>query len=309
MVAEFPLLTRGKSGIYGQNGIAGAWEWVNSCWPVLADPLFWAYWTHDWSPFLWHWGGEWGIRYYSLSYLLGFVAFYYGMRAFYRRGMSPLGPDQIADLMTWVVVGVLVGGRLGYCFFYDWELTIRDPVSIIAFWRHGGISGMASHGGFAGVIFALLFFARSRKIAFWQLADNAATLAPVGFGLGRIANFINGELWGRTTDVPWAVIFPDSGTTDPRHPSQLYEAFAEGLLLFAVLWILRHRLKRPGQTSLCFLALYALGRIVCEFFREPDRQIGLLWLGLSQGQWLSLGLIVLAAGLQVVLPPADKRPD
>jgi phosphatidylglycerol:prolipoprotein diacylglycerol transferase len=273
---------------------------------VQADLFFWAYWTHDWDAFLWHWGGNWGIRYYSLAYLLGFVAFYFGMKYFHRKGMSPLGREQVADLMTWVFAGVLIGGRLGYCLLYDREETLRDPVGIIAFWRNGGISGMASHGGFAGVILALVLFARSRKVSFWQLADNAATLAPVGFGLGRFANFINGELWGRPAAVPWAVIFPDAGPL-PRHPSQLYESIAEGLLLFLAMWFLRHRLKRPGQASLCFLALYALARIVCEFFREPDRQIGFLSLGLTQGQWLSLGLIAAAAVLQVFLPKTAAK--
>lgn len=274
------------------------------------------YWIHDFSPFLIDFGGGWGIRYYGLAYVVGFLAFYFGMLRFYEWQWSPLNADQVADLLMWMVVGVLAGGRLGYCLFYDLENTLNDPLHVIAFWRYGGISGMASHGGFLGVLLAGILFARRTGVSFWQLADNICTLVPVGLFLGRIANFINGELWGRVTDVPWAVIFKVPGElSTPRHPSQLYEAFGEGLVAFAVVFLVRlkfGRLLKAGDAALLFLVLYSIARISAEFFREPDSHIGFDWLGLTRGQWLSFGLIILAMILWWVrrkwfLPRSDEE--
>ncbi len=266
-----------------------------------------AYFVHDFSPFLWQWSGNWGIRYYGLAYMMGFFGAWYGLRVFQRKGWSELKPGEESDLLTWLVLGVLVGGRLGYVFFYeDWGRTLQDPLSIIAFWREGGISGMASHGGFIGVILAVYLFSRSRRIGFWPLADNIAVLTPIGLFFGRIANFINGELWGRPSTMSWAVLFPDDPMRLPRHPSQLYEAFGEGLLLFIVMLFLRSRNPAPGRVSLLFLGSYALARITCEFFREPDW--GIYYLGfLTKGQLLSMALLGFAAALWFVLPSSKMK--
>ena len=257
-----------------------------------------AYFTHHFSPFLWQWSEHWGIRYYSLAYILAFVAFYVGHLYFYKKGWSTLNSEQVLDLLSWMVLGTLVGGRLGYCLFYDGLHTLRDPLSVVAFWREGGIRGMASHGGFAGVILAAWWYARKHGLEFWRLTDNLATVAPVGFFLGRVANFINGELWGRPGEVPWAVIFPDAplvnGVPVPRHPSQLYEAGLEGLLLFVLVWVIRLRRPANGVASLIFLAGYAIARIVGECFREPDANIGYYAGCITQGQLLSGVLLIFA---------------
>ncbi|MDR0532856.1 MAG: prolipoprotein diacylglyceryl transferase [Verrucomicrobiales bacterium] len=252
-----------------------------------------AYYTHNLNPFLIHFSGNWGIRYYGLAYVLGFIAVYFGFMYFHKKGWSTLNKDQVADLLTWVVIGTLAGGRLGYCLLYDFNHTIHDPVSIIAFWREGGISGMASHGGMIGIVIAITLFAKRHKLNFWQLADNIVTVAPIGLFFGRIANFINGELWGRPTDVPWAFIFPEAGP-QPRHPSQLYEAFLEGLVLFGIMLWLRHKKAATGVPLLAFFTCYAIFRIIAECFRQPDPQIGYYWGFATQGQLLSLGLIALA---------------
>lgn len=258
--------------------------------------LFMAYYVHQLSPFIWEFGNGWGIRYYGLAYLLGFLAFYAGMVQFYKWGWSSLRSEQVADLLTWLIIGILIGGRLGYCLVYDWNHTLADPLSIIAFWR-GGISGMSSHGGMVGAIAALYFYARRAKTDFWVLADHAAILTTVGFFLGRVANFINGELWGRPSYVPWAVIFSkasfiDDGAGIPRHPSQLYEAFGEGLLLGIILFLLRRQGWSNGKVGISFLILYGVIRIIMEMFREPDEGLGFLFGGLTMGQWLSVGLVI-----------------
>lgn len=265
-----------------------------------------AYLEYTPHPFLWKWGdGPWGIRYYGVAYLLGFLALYVGLRLFYKKGWSPLNKDQVADFVTYVVVGVLVGGRLGYCFFYDFAHILRHPIDVIAFWKQGGISGMASHGGFLGVMAAVYLYSRRRRVPFWTLIDNAVTLAPVGLFFGRIANFLNGELWGRVTNVPWALIFPDPYAGGlPRHPSQLYEAFGEGVFLFAMMLWVRSRNWRGGMTSIVFLWAYAVIRIVVEQFREPDAP---LTLGFTRGQALSVGLIVLGIALWIFRSTRFKK--
>jgi phosphatidylglycerol:prolipoprotein diacylglycerol transferase len=258
------------------------------------------------SPTLVDFGHGIAIRYYGLAYLLGFVGCYLGVRWQARLGWSPLSLRQVDDLaFLYVPLGVLVGGRLGYCLLYDWPETVRAPWTIFAVWR----GGMASHGGMLGVIAALFFFARRNRLPFYVAADAAAICTPIGLGLGRIANFINGELWGRPTNVPWAVVFPKAPPVDgvlvPRHPSQLYEAVLEGVLLFLVLlWVRRRTLhpRRDGVVALTFLAVYALFRIVVECFREPDLQIGYLFgidrYGfLTQGQLLSFLLLGLTGVL------------
>jgi len=263
-----------------------------------------AYYVHHFSPYLIRFSGQWGIRYYGLAYVLGFAAFYFGHRILFRKGWSRLNADEAADLLTWLVAGVLIGGRLAYCLLYDGEHTLQDPLSIIAFWRDGGISGMASHGGFIGVVVAVALYARRHQHSFWEVMDNIVTVTSIGFFLGRLANFINGELWGRPSQVPWAVIFPQAPLVDgqmvPRHPSQLYEAVLEGLLPFVVIWFLRGKKLPAGACSLIFVALYAAARIVAESFREPDAQIGYYWGCVTQGQILSALFLVAIAILYVV---------
>jgi phosphatidylglycerol:prolipoprotein diacylglycerol transferase len=252
--------------------------------------------VHDFSPYVF--GTP--LRWYGVAYVAGFLAFYWGMVRFYRWQWSPLTPSQVSDLMMWVVVGVLAGGRLGYCLVYDWPQTVADPLGVIAFWR-GGISGMSSHGGMVGAVLAILFYCRKHGISFWTTADHAAVWTPIGLGLGRVANFINGELWGRPSTVPWAWIFPESGSMVPRHPSQLYQALGEGVILFALLFMLRWRGWTGGRVAVVFLVGYGVVRFVVEFFREPDRQIGFLALGWSMGQWLSLGLVLVGGVLWMIL--------
>jgi len=253
------------------------------------------FYTHDLSPFLIQFGNGWGIRYYGMAYVLGFLAWFYGLRWFRKLGWSQLNEQQISELLFYTVVGVLIGGRLGYCLFYDWVETVRDPISIIAFWN-GGIRGMASHGGIVGALLGFLLWARKNRVDGWAVADNAAVFAPVGIFLGRIANFINGELWGRASDVSWAVIFPDAGAV-ARHPSQLYEAGGEGLLLGWLMFWWRSRSPKPsGQVLAAFFVVYALIRFGIEFFREPDAGDPLAW-GLSRGQLFSVGLGIVGAGV------------
>jgi len=257
-----------------------------------------AYYTHNLSPFLIQFGDGWGIRYYGMAYVVGFLAWFYGLGLFRKMGWSQLSDNQVSELLLYTVLGVLLGGRLGYCLLYDWVEMVRNPIGIIAFWN-GGIRGMASHGGIAGALLGFLFWAQKNRADGWAVADNAAVLAPVGIFLGRIANFINGELWGRLTNVPWAVIFPEAGS-QPRHPSQLYEACGEGLILgLAMLW-LRLRNPRPsGQVTGSFFMMYAGIRFVLEFFREPDFGDAMT-MGISRGQLFSIGLAIVGFCLWLV---------
>ena len=254
------------------------------------------YYIHDLNPFLIEFGRGWGIRYYGLAYVAGFLAWYHGLRWFRQKGWSDLNDHQISELLLYTVLGVLLGGRLGYCLLYDWAEAIRNPVSVVAFWN-GGLRGMSSHGGIAGALIGFLIWARKARVDGWAVADNAAVLSPAGIFLGRIANFINGELWGRPSQVPWAVIFPDSGTLVPRHPSQIYEAVGEGLVLgLAMLWFRYKNPKPTGKVAALFFVVYGGIRVFLETFREPDLSDP-LFAGLSRGQWFSLGLIVLGAGI------------
>ncbi len=252
--------------------------------------------------------GPLAIRWYALAYVFGLLfAWWYMARMAANDalwgGRSPVTRDDVADLIVWATLGVILGGRLGYVLFYNPGYFLENPLEILVLWE----GGMSFHGGFAGVVAAVAIFARRRGVPVAALADLAATAAPAGLLLGRIANFMNGELWGRPTDVPWAFIFPLAGP-EPRHPSQLYQAALEGLLLFVVLWLLVHRfraLERPWLATGAFLAGYGLARIIGEAFRMPDAHIGFLWGGVTMGMLLSLPM--LAAGLALVARAA-RRP-
>lgn len=252
---------------------------------------------HHLSPFLIEFGGGWGIRYYGLAYAFGFLGLFFGLRWQYRLGWSRTGNGRIADFVTWMIVGVVIGGRLFYCLFYNFYATLAHPISIFEVWK----GGMASHGGILGAIAAIYFFARQEKVPFYNLADATALCTPPALFFGRIANFINGELWGRPSDVPWAFIFPDDRLRLPRHPSQLYEAFLEGALLFVILLVIRLRTKSDGPVALAFVGAYGVLRIIAEFWREPDAHIGYFGGGWTQGQLISFFQILIAVVLAILL--------
>ena len=267
-----------------------------------------SHWVHDLSPFLIRFGENFGIRYYGLAYVLGFVACGWLLHRYHRAGRTSLDLNASVDLVFSIVIGVLLGGRMGYFLLYQFETLRHDPLALLRVWE----GGMASHGGFIGVTAALWWFARSRKVPMLHLGDLIASTAPAGLFFGRVANFINGELWGRISDVPWAVIFPQSASPgtqlihiQPRHPSQLYEAAGEGLLLFAFmqwrLWKSDALKSTPGRLAGEFLIAYALVRMFCEMFREPDAS---LLFGLSRGTFYSVFLI--AAGAVLIRLSARK---
>jgi phosphatidylglycerol:prolipoprotein diacylglycerol transferase len=262
-----------------------------------------AYWVDNLDPFLVHFTERFGIRYYGLAYAAGFLVAAWLLDAYARAGRSLLPPRRIADFMVAAVLGVVLGGRIGSYFFYDtWRSFGSDPFAILRVWD----GGMSFHGGLIGVIVAVSWFARSERIPLLHLWDLVASTAPAGILLGRVANFVNGELWGKPTGVPWAVIFPRSmpeGTPLhlilPRHPSQLYEAAMEGALLLLFMqwrfWRSDVVLRRPGRLAGEFLIGYACFRIAGETFREPDAS---LILGLSRGTFYSLFMIVFGAYLR-----------
>jgi phosphatidylglycerol:prolipoprotein diacylglycerol transferase len=236
------------------------------------------------------------IRWYALAYIAGILGGLYYARYLCRRFQPRFTNAILDDAIFWATLGIIFGGRIGYCLFYKPDYYLLQPWEIFYLW-HGG---MSFHGGFLGVLLAMILFARSRRLPFWPLIDVAACVTPIGLGLGRIANFINGELYGRVTDGWWGMIFPNGGPL-PRHPSQLYQAALEGLVMLAVLAYLAHRtrmLQKPAMASGVFLLLYGGFRCLVEFVREPDDFLGLLAMGLSMGQWLSLPMIL--AGLFLI---------
>jgi phosphatidylglycerol---prolipoprotein diacylglyceryl transferase len=251
--------------------------------------------------------GPIAIRWYALAYIAGIVLGWIYARAILKSRRAWGGPAPISliafdDFVLWVTLGIILGGRLGYVLFYNLPFFIEHPVEIFQLWN----GGMSFHGGFLGCVAAVVLFAWRRGLSIASLGDVVCAVGPIGLFLGRLANFINGELWGRPTDVPWAVIFPGGGPL-PRHPSQLYEAGLEGILLFTVLALMIRAgaLKRPGLILGAFIVVYGLARIFGEFFREPDIQLGFLWGGLTMGMLLSVPMI--AVGLLVMLW-AMRRP-
>jgi phosphatidylglycerol:prolipoprotein diacylglycerol transferase len=251
--------------------------------------------------------GPVAIRWYALAYIVGILAGWLYARHIistekYWGGPAPMTLVDFDDFVLWVTLGIILGGRAGYVLFYNPSYFFAYPAEIVQLWK----GGMSFHGGFLGCVAAVVLFARHRGISFLPLGDVTCAAGPIGLFLGRIANFINGELWGRPSDVPWAMVFPNGGPL-PRHPSQLYEATLEGLLLFAVLNVLIRRgaLKRPGTIIGTFALGYGMIRIFCELFREPDAQLGFLWQGLTMGMLLSVPLML--AGLAFIVV-ARRRP-
>ncbi len=247
------------------------------------------------------------IRWYALAYIFGILLGWLYARALIRNeklwgGPAPMTVTDFDDFVLWVTLGIILGGRLGYVLFYNPAHFAENPLEIFQLW-HGG---MSFHGGFAGCVAAVMLFAWQRGIPILSLGDLTCAVAPIGLLLGRIANFINGELWGRTTDVWWGMVFPGAGRL-PRHPSQLYEAALEGALLLIVLAlaIRAGALKRPGLILGAFSLGYGIARSFCELFREPDAQLGFLWGGMTMGMLLSAPLMIAGA---VLIWFALKRP-
>jgi len=239
--------------------------------------------------------GPLSIKWYGLMYLLGFTLGFYLGRWRIRHGHS--GRITLAlldDMLFYLVLGIILGGRLGYVLFYKPSFYFAHPLDIFKVWQ----GGMSFHGGFIGVMTAMWWVARRHRVTWIEVMDFVAPLVPPGLACGRIGNFINGELWGRVTDVPWGMVFPGAGPL-PRHPSELYEFALEGCLLFAILWLYSSKPRPPWAVSAVFLIGYGAMRFTVEFFREPDDYLGLLAFGLSMGQWLSLPMVIVGIGMLI----------
>lgn len=251
--------------------------------------------------------GPLAIRWYALAYIAGILLGWLYARAIIRSeklwgGAPPLSATDFDDFVLWVTLGIILGGRIGYVLFYNLPHFAAHPLEALEVWK----GGMSFHGGFIGCVLAVVLFAKARGISILSLGDITCAVGPIGLFLGRIANFVNGELWGRPTDVPWAFVFPHAGPL-PRHPSQLYEAALEGLLLLGVLALAIRlgALRRPGLVLGLFMVGYGLARSTAEFFREPDPQLGYLWSGLTMGMLLSVPMIVV--GVAVIAFAAGRR--
>ena len=252
--------------------------------------------------------GPFVVRWYALAYIGGIVLGWIYARALIKNdrlwnATSPISLPQIDDFILWVTIGIIIGGRTGYVLFYNPAFFVQHPAEIFELWK----GGMSFHGGFLGCVVAVIVFSRRNGLPILSLGDIVTAVGPIGLFLGRLANFINSELWGRPADasVPWAMIFPNGGPI-PRHPSQLYEAALEGVVLFTILAVMIRMgaLKRPGLILGSFIAIYGIARIIGEFFREPDPQLGFLWGGLTMGMLLSVPMIIVGA---VIIAVAWRR--
>jgi phosphatidylglycerol---prolipoprotein diacylglyceryl transferase len=249
--------------------------------------------------------GPFAIRWYALAYIGGILLGWIYARALLKNetlwgGPAPISLPQMDDFILWVTIGIIVGGRTGYVLFYNPTFFVQHPAEIFELWK----GGMSFHGGFLGCVLAVIPFCRRNDLPILSLGDIVTAVGPIGLFLGRLANFVNSELWGRPADssVPWAMVFPNDPLHLPRHPSQLYEAALEGIVLFTILAVMIRMgaLKRPGLILGSFILIYGIARIVGEFFREPDPQLGFLWGGLTMGTLLSLPMIVAGAIIIVV---------
>jgi phosphatidylglycerol:prolipoprotein diacylglycerol transferase len=247
--------------------------------------------------------GAFQIRYYSLMYLVAFFVTYMLVSYRIKQEGHHYSDEIIQDFFVWGIVGLILGARLGYVLFYQFDYYMRNPLEILLpfDFKQGfsfvGISGMSYHGGAVGVLVAAVIFCRKRAIKFWNFADLFCPAIPLGYTFGRIGNFINGELYGRMTDVPWGMYFPLDPTHQLRHPSQLYEAFFEGIVLFVILWSLRKKKTFDGFFFSLYLFAYGLVRFSIEFLREPDMHLGFIWASLSMGQLLCL--MMMGAGMGI----------
>jgi phosphatidylglycerol---prolipoprotein diacylglyceryl transferase len=233
------------------------------------------------------------IHWYGLMYLIGFAGVWVLGKYRSKKPYSPIKSEAVDDLVFYGAMGAILGGRIGYILFYNFSNFIQDPIIIFKVWQ----GGMSFHGGLLGVIFAMWLFAKKCQSKMLALVDFLAPLAPIGLFAGRIGNFINGELWGKTTDVPWGVIFPNAGPL-PRHPSQLYEAFLEGIVLFIIMWVFTNKQRPYMAPTGLVLFCYGCFRFLVELYRLPDAHIGYLAFGwLTMGQLLSLPMIILGASL------------
>jgi phosphatidylglycerol:prolipoprotein diacylglycerol transferase len=253
--------------------------------------------------------GPLAVRWYALAYIVGIIGgWFYARRIIVSErlwgGKAPITLLDFDDFVIWITLGIILGGRTGYVLFYNLGHFTAHPIEILQLWN----GGMSFHGGVTGCAVAIVLFALRRRIPMLSLADVTCAVTPIGLFLGRIANFINGELWGRPTDVPWAMVFPNGGPI-PRHPSQLYEATLEGLVLLIVLGVLVQMgaLKRSGLVSGAFLLGYGIARISCELFREPDVQLGFLWGGLTMGMLLCIPLML--AGIVLLSIALTREPQ
>ncbi|MEJ8472676.1 prolipoprotein diacylglyceryl transferase [Roseibium algae] len=253
--------------------------------------------------------GPYALRWYALAYIAGIMLAWRYMRTLVLNDvlwgkMARPTPLDLDDFVVWGTFGIILGGRIGYVLFYNPAYYFQNPMESFAIWT----GGMSFHGGFTGTVVAMILFARLRKLSIWRLFDLAGAAAPIGLFFGRIANFINAELWGRPTDVPWAVVFPGGGP-EPRHPSQLYEAALEGVVLFLIIRILTHRFKmlqRPGFVAGAFAAGYGIARCIAELYRVPDAQIGYLSGFLTMGILLSLPMVLI--GVAAMIWSSRKAP-
>lgn len=228
------------------------------------------------------------IHWYGVMYLVGFLAFWWLGKIRARQPHVVVQPEQVGDMVFYGMLGVVLGGRIGYILFYNLPQFLADPLMLLKIWQ----GGMSFHGGFAGVLIAMWLYQRKHRWGFLRTMDFAAPLVPIGLGAGRIGNFVNGELWGRVSDAPWAMVFPSAGPL-PRHPSQLYEALLEGVVLFVILWAFSSKPRPVGAVSGLFLLGYGVFRFLVEFVREPDAHIGYLafdWF--TMGQLLSAPMII-----------------
>lgn len=246
--------------------------------------------------------GPLAVRWYGMMYLLGFIISYFIIGHLSRRRSLGIDHDGVSDLLFYAALGVILGGRLGYTLFYKFSYYLSHPLEILAIWE----GGMSFHGGLLGVVVSVMLFCKSRQLSMLLTGDILVTAAAVGLGLGRVGNFINGELWGRVTDAPWGMVFPQAGPL-PRHPSQLYEAVLEGLVLFVVLWLLHRKNPRPGIPFFSFFLLYGLFRFGVEFFRQPDQHLGFLWAGATMGQLLSLPMVLVGVIGLLAIHQGNKR--